>query len=94
MLHRLYLLGKDKNLTFNPDKLVAVLFSQKHKLKEHYLKQWRKYFKHKNTVKYLGLTLDRRLTWRPHIKNKIDACKGQLLKIINKYKHTTSAKPK
>ena len=37
------------------------------------------------------MTLDRRLTWRKHIKNKTDACKGLLINITNKYKHTTTA---
>ena len=47
-----------------------------------------KKIQHAEEVKYLVVTLDRSLTWRPHLKSKIDLCKAMLVNITNKYKHT------
>ena len=73
MLNRLHTWGKSKNLTFNPNKSVAVLFSKKHKPRELFLKMDGKDIKHSTTVKYLVITLDRRLNWRKYIQDKIDS---------------------
>ena len=81
MLNRLYHWGKGKNLKF------------KHKPKQKFLKLGCKFIKHETKVKYLGVTLDRRLSWRDHINDKISACKAMLLNITNKYRHTHKAKP-
>ena len=86
--------GEGKNLKFNPLKTVAVLFSTKHKSKQKNLKLGGKFIKHDNKVKYLGVTLDKRLSWRDHINVKISICKAMLLNITNKYRHTHKAKPK
>ena len=52
-----------------------------------------KFIKHETKVKYLEVTLDRRLSWREHINDKINTCKAMLLNITNKYRHTSKAKP-
>ena len=52
-----------------------------------------KFIKHNDKVKYLCLTLNQRLSWRQHINDKINTCKGLLLNITNKYRHTSKAKP-
>ena len=72
----------------------AVLFSKKHKSKQKFLKLGGKFIKHETEVKYLGVTLDKILSWRSHIDDKINACKAMLLNITNKYRHTHKAKPK
>ena len=48
-------------------------------------KKGEKFIKHANSVKYLGLILDRKFNWREH-NDKVDTCKGLLLNIINKYR--------
>ena len=71
-----------------------MLFSKKHKSKQKFLKLGGKFIKHETEVKYLGVTLDKRLSWRSHINEKINTCKTMLLNITNKYRHTHKAKPK
>ena len=93
MLNKLNNWGVGKNLKFNPSKTIAVLFSKKHKPKQRFLKLGGKFIKHENKVKYLGITLDRRLSWREHINDKISTCRTILLNITNKYRHTSKAKP-
>ena len=94
MLNKLYQWGEGKNLKFNPTKTVAVLFSKKHKSKPKFLKLGGQLIKHETEVKYLGVTLDKRLSWRSQINDKINTCKAMLLNITNKYRHTHKAKPK
>ena len=94
MLNRLNSWGKSKNLTFNPSKSVAVLFSKSRNRGKQYLQMDGEKIKHEEKVKYLGVTLDRALNWREHIKGKLGICKGLLINIINKYRHTPKAKPK
>ena len=61
MLNRLNSWRKSKNLTFNPTKSVAVLFSKSRKRDKQYLQMDGKKIKHEETVRYLGVTLDRAL---------------------------------
>ena len=65
-------------MKFNPLKTVAVLF-RRHKSKQKFLKLGGKLIKHETKVKYLGVTLDKRLSWRDHINDKINTCKAMLL---------------
>ena len=74
MLNKLYHWGEGKNLKFNPTKTVAVLFSKKHKPKQKFLKLGGKFIKHETEVKYLGVTLDKRLSWRTHVEEHGFAC--------------------
>ena len=60
-------------LEFCPDKTVVVLFTRKHFKKEDLpvLTMNGRILEVKDEVKYLGITLDKRLTFTPHINNKI-----------------------
>ena len=62
MLNRLYHWEEGKNLKFNPSKTIAVLFNKRHKPQQKFLKLGEKFIKHETKVKYLGVTLDRRLS--------------------------------
>ena len=65
-------------LRFNSDKTVAVLFTRKKKIKYKYLKFEGKQLEYESEVKYLGVTLDSKLTWKTHILNKIQQVKNLL----------------
>jgi ribonuclease HI len=76
--------GKANGLEFSAEKTVSILFTNKRKyLKPPQLKLGNKFISLSNTVKYLGVTLDTKLSWGPHIKEKIRTAKLNMLRIKN-----------
>ena len=89
VLDELVTWGESCNLRFNPEKTVMVGFTRalKHTFTQP-LYIYGQPLKFVDTVKYLGLLLDKRLSWRPHILEKIALCKQYLVKMAN-LAHTT-----
>ena len=76
--------GKRCDLLFSPEKTVVILFTRKYKAetpKE--LTMDGKPIPFSNTVKYLGVTLDRKLFWKAHTDQKIKGTKYKLMRVRN-----------
>ena len=66
--------GKKCGLTFNASKTVALLFTKSSVVRRKYegkklIKMDGQQIPFSDSVKYLGVTLDLKLTWKPHKKN-------------------------
>jgi len=76
--------GNIHGLTFSSSKTVSVLFNRKHKPEEiPALKLRGENIALSHVVKYLGITLDKKLHWKEHITQKIRSTKSFLLQINN-----------
>ena len=68
----------DQMLSVNPKKAEAMLVTKKSKYHLPNIKIFKDQIQYKNTVKYLGVYIDRRLTWSFHITQKIQKAFGTL----------------
>ena len=75
MLDELSCWGIKCGLRFNPSKSIAVYFSRRKKPLPPELLIEGKTVDYHNTVKYLGVPLDRKLLWQCHIDEKINKAK-------------------
>ena len=85
MLDSLTAWGRRCGLKFNPEKSVAVLFTRRQKTPPRPLLIDGKPIQWKEQVKYLGLTLDKKLHWNKHIEDKVRSAK----KFISHVAHIT-----
>ena len=81
--------AEDCGLTFCPNKCNAILFTNKTKLPTlPQLKIHGQLIPQVDTTRLLGVLLDSKLSWKPHINDKIKKCKAALMhlrSIINKH---------
>ena len=76
--------GKENGLSFSIKKTTVLLFHRKRKTSfkiDRNIFMEGKVLKLSNDVKYLGLTLNKDLTWGRHLKSRIAKCKGKLLRL-------------
>ena len=87
--------GETCNLRFNPEKTVMVGFTRglRYQFQQPVYMRGQP-LKFADTVKYLGLLLDKRMTWRPHILEKVALCKQFLIKMTNIAHTTWGPRPK
>ena len=70
VLNQLVAKSREANLTFSPDKTVAMMFSPKKRkiLTRLYIEG--KKLNTVETTRYLGVIIDNKLSWTPHINKK------------------------
>lgn len=75
--------GRSTGLSFNALKTQIVIFTLKTQWKTPpLLRMGGVEIPFSSTAKYLGLTLDHKLTWNDHISDKIKKCKGLLMNLV------------
>ena len=82
-INKLKAWADEKEIVFSPSKTKAMLFtrSRKYKLKPIYLGDSE--IDYVSTFKYLGVTIDNKLTWNTHIDNVISKAKRVMMACIN-----------
>ena len=85
--------GRSCGLRFNPDKTIVVHFSRKQAMKVPHLRVGHDYVPYSDTAVYLGVTLDKKLSWKPHLDTRIIKSKRYLMKMANIAKATWGPKP-
>ncbi len=74
--------GDTNGLVYNPDKTTVVMFESGRKFKnEPALFMQGKQLTYSQNMKYLGVTLNKRLSWRPHIQERVAKCSTLLGKV-------------
>ena len=94
MLDKLTAWGKTCGLRFNPEKSVAVLFTRRKKQPKKKLIIDGKEIEFKQQVKYLGVTLDSKLHWTPHIADRLKKAKRFIGHVAAITKKNWGPKPK
>ena len=89
--------GQTCGLKFNPLKTEAILFSRDNPKRRKFvvpkLKMGGKCIELTESVKYLGVTLDRRLVWDEHVSNKVETCRKLMMKFFSDVRGNFGPKP-
>ena len=94
MLDDLTAWGRTCGLKFNPEKSAAVVFSRRRKAPPFALKIDGGEIAYKTEVKYLGITLDSKLHWTPHITEKLTKTKKYLHQVACMTRNNWGPKPR
>ena len=91
--------GKKCGLTFNASKTVALLFTKSSAVRKKYeskklIKMDGQQIPFSDSVKYLGVTVDNKLTWKPHLEEKTTACKKLMVMLNSNLRGMHAPKPK
>jgi len=75
--------GRKCGLTFNPTKTVCILFSRKYKkvLPADLLRMGEQVIPLSDSTRYLGVIVDKKLSWHEHVETKLKAAKSKLVRL-------------
>ena len=94
VVNKLISWGSTCGLRFNHSKTVVVLFTSGNKKFKRHIKIDGNPIPYSHRVKYLGLTLDSKLSWHLHVKEKALACKRFLFMVARITKDAYGPSPK
>ena len=94
VLDRLVAWGRSCGLAFKPQKTVAVMFTRATRPFNRQVRMDGQLIPYSDSVVYLGVTLDKELKWKHHIKQKINKAKGLLMKLSSIASSYWGPKPK
>ena len=92
-------MGKEEQSNFNASKMVVIHFSKSNIEKNKYgnknlIKMYGIQIPFSDSVKYLGVTLDNKLTWKSHIENKTVTCKKLMVMLNSNLRGMLAPKPR
>ena len=93
MLDILVAWGLTCGLHFNPQKTVAMVFTRSFRVFDSHLVINARQICYSDSVRYLGLILDKKLYWNLHMRDKIKKGKAFLMKIANVAREMWGPKP-
>ena len=94
VINKLIQWGSTCGLRFNHSKTVVVLFTRTNKIFRRHIRIDGNNIPYSSEVKYLGLTLDSKLKWNLHIKEKALACKRFLFMVARITRDAYGPSPK
>ncbi len=76
--------GRENGLSFNPLKTTTVLFSRRRRISNYpEITLDGKVLEYSNSLRYLGVTIHKQLSWLPHVRDRTNKCKFLLGKCRN-----------
>ena len=94
MLDELVTWGRSCGLRFNPQKTVAIMFTKSTRQFRREVRMDNASIPYSNSVVYLGVTLDKTLSWLPHVQTKIKRVKAFIAFVASITRAYWGPKPK